>query len=180
MRTRIAILGVVLAALASGAFVAIEASQRRRVSPHESTDLTVDGAALTITYGRPSMRGRTIMGSLVPYNKIWCPGADEVTTLTTSKPLRLGGLPLAAGGYAMWMLPTAGEWTLILNSDTGAFHTFHDPRTDLGRVNLQKRSLSEPVEQLTFAIENNPAGRGGVIKMLWETTEVSTPFTVGP
>ncbi len=178
MRTRITILVVVLAAVAAGTFVAIEASQRRRASPHESTDGTIDGAALTITYGRPYMRGRTIMGALVPYNKIWCPGADEVTTLTTSKPLRLGSLPLAAGGYAIWMLPTADDWTLILNSDTGAFHNYHDSRTDVGKITLQKRMLDEPVEQLTFLIEKNPSGPGGVLKMQWEKTELFAPFTV--
>ena len=76
------------------------------------------------------------------------------------------------------MLPTADEWTLIVNSQTGLFHTFHPSSTDIGRVRLQKRALDKPVEQLTFTIEKNPTGRGGVIRMAWETTDVSAPFTV--
>ncbi|MBI3263372.1 MAG: DUF2911 domain-containing protein [Acidobacteria bacterium] len=45
-------------------------AQGGRVSPHESVSATVIGAQLTIVYGRPSMRGRTIFGSLVPYDRV--------------------------------------------------------------------------------------------------------------
>jgi hypothetical protein len=176
---RISQITVFAVALGAIACVVTEGGQRPRVSPHETTEVvSVDGSAMSITYGRPSMRGRRIMGSLVPYGRVWCPGADEVTTITTSKGLRVGDLSLPAGRYALWMLPTADAWTLIINSDTNAFHTYHNSRTDLGQIRLQKRALSEPVEQLTFAIEKNPAGPGGAIKMRWETTEVSAPFTV--
>lgn len=154
------------------------AAQTGRISPHESLGATIDDATLTVTYGRPSMRGRVIMGALVPYNRIWCPGADEVTTLTSSKPVRLGGLLLPAGQHALWMLPTADQWTLIINSDVHAFHFYHNSRTDLGHVPLDKRIVTEPVEQLTFTIEKALSGSGGRIAMRWENTEVSTSFTV--
>ena len=54
-------------------------AQGGRISPHESTMATVDGSAMFIEYGRPSTRGRTIFGRLVPYGDVWCPGADEAT-----------------------------------------------------------------------------------------------------
>jgi hypothetical protein len=76
------------------------------------------------------------------------------------------------------MVPSADEWTLVVNKRTGVFHTFYPVRDDLGRVPLEKRSVSPPVEQLTFTIPKNPAGKGGSITMSWETTEVSAPFTV--
>ena len=50
-----------------------------RISPHEQTSGVIDGAHLKVTYGRPSMRGRAIFGALVPYDRVWCPGADEAT-----------------------------------------------------------------------------------------------------
>src|ERR1019366_1109945 len=68
-----------------------------RASPHATVSAGVGGADLSITYGRPYMRGRVIMGALVPYGRVWCPGADEATTLTTTKPLKMGDLTLAAG-----------------------------------------------------------------------------------
>ena len=153
-------------------------ADRSRVSPHESVKGTIDGADLAIVYGRPSMRGRKIMGALVPYGRWWCPGADEATELTTSKSLRIGNLVVPAGTYTLYMLPTANDWTLMINKETGMFHTQYFPGSDLGRVTLQKRALASPIEQLTFVFAPAAAGPGGVLAMRWETTEVSTPFTV--
>jgi Protein of unknown function (DUF2911) len=154
-------------------------AQSRRVSPHETTMATVDGSAMAIEYGRPSMRGRTIFGGLVRYNDVWCPGADEATMLSTSRPLRMGQLAVPAGEYSLWILPTESAWTLILNKEAHTFHTNYRGSRDLGRVAMQKRTLSAPVEQLTFAIEPNSTGSGGRLVMTWATTEVSVPFLVG-
>ena len=152
---------------------------RRRVSPHESTTGAVDGAKLSIVYGRPSMRGRQIFGALVPYDELWCPGADEATMLTTDRPLQFDGLNLGAGEYSLWMRPTETEWTLVFNSDAHTFHTRHTARDDVGTVKLVKSALASPVEQLTFSIEKNTGKPGGAIVMTWATTRVSAPFVVG-
>jgi hypothetical protein len=160
------------------AFAVRAAAQRPRASPHESVTAAIDGATLTITYGRPSMRGRTIFGQLVPYGRVWCPGADEATVLDSMRPLRIGSLDVPAGPHTIWMLPTADAWTLVVSKEPSGFHTRYNESADLGRVELRKRALSAPVEQLTFAIDQNPDGKGGAIKMTWETTEVSAPFAI--
>ena len=154
------------------------AAQRPRASPHESVTGNVDGATLTITYGRPYMRGRTIFGGLVPYGRVWCPGADEATVLDSTRPMRIGSLDVPAGPHTIWMLPTAAAWTLIVSKEPSGFHTRYNESADLGRVELRKRALGSPVEQLTFAIDRKADGPGGVLKMIWETTEVSAPFIV--
>lgn len=174
MHTRPLLLAALVAILVAPA----PNAQGRRASPHETTGGTVDGAELSISYGRPYTRGRVIMGGLVPYGRVWCPGADEATTLTTNATLQMGDLKLPAGRYTLWMLPSSTDWTLIVNKETGVWHTNYNARGDLGRLTLQKRTLDAPVEQLTFAIAKNPGGRGGSIVMSWETTEVSMPFTV--
>jgi len=152
---------------------------RRRISPHESTSAAIGGAKLSIVYGRPSMRGRTIFGGLVPFDEIWCPGADEATMLTTDRPLQFDGLNLGAGEYSLWMLPTERDWTLVFNSDAHTFHTRHSSRDDIGQVKLVKATLGSPVERLTFTLERSPAKAGGAIVMTWATTKVSAPFAVG-
>jgi hypothetical protein len=157
--------------------LAASAAGQTRASPHETVSAGVDGADLSISYGRPYMRGRVIMGGLVRYGHVWCPGADEATTLATTRPLTIGQLSLAAGRYTLWMLPTADAWTLVVSQQTGQWHTQYDPAQDLGRVEMLKRVLSMPVEQLTFAIDKAGA-RTGAIRMTWEATEVSVPFTV--
>jgi hypothetical protein len=153
------------------------AAQRGRVSPHESVSGEVDGAQLTIVYGRPSMRGRMIFGALVPYGRVWCPGADEATTLSSTRDLQLGNLRVPAGPHTIWILPTGDLWTLIVSKEPSGFHTDYRASQDLGRVPVQKRDLSTPVEVLTFAIVPDPGG-GGSIVMSWEKTEVSARFSV--
>ena len=160
------------------AFVAGEARQPKRISPHETVSATVGGAKLTIAYGRPSMRGRAIFGALVPYGRVWCPGADEATTLESDRPLLLGGtLRVPPGPHTIWMLPTAGTWTLVVSKEPSGFHTLYNEKTDLGRIPMQKVTIDIPVERLTFSIDAAPSG-GGNVAMLWETTRVSVPFTV--
>ena len=148
------------------------------LSPHETTQGSVDGAALSITYGRPSMRGRKIFGSLVPFDRVWCPGADECTRLSTNRDLQFAGLKLKAGDYSLWMLPAQTSWALTFNSDGHAFHTQRDTRLDVGKIAMEKQTLPSPVEQLTFTIGPNPSAPGGILAMTWEKTRVVAPFTV--
>src|SRR5262252_5465482 len=131
-----------------------------RVSPHESVTGGAGGATLTITYGRPSMRGRTIFGALVPYDRVWCPGADEATTLDSDRPLQIGSLRIPPGPHTIWMLPSAGTWTLIVSKEPSGFHTEYHERADLGRVPLTKSRLDTPVERLTFTISATDADSG--------------------
>ena len=98
----VAVLGTTLAVSALQA----QRDPRVRISPHEDHTFTIDGATITITYGRPSMRGRRIFGALVPYNKVWMPGADEATIFQTSAPLQFGDFHLAPGSYSLYTLPS--------------------------------------------------------------------------
>src|SRR5262245_35463636 len=112
----------------------VHASQRPRVSPHESTMATVDGAEMTVTYGRPSMRGREIFGRLVPYGRVWCPGADEATTLESTRPLRVGDLTVPPGSHTIWVLPTREMWTLIVSKEPSGVENNYKPSADLRRI----------------------------------------------
>src|SRR5436305_5215382 len=154
-------------------------AQSRRASPHERTPaVTIGGSEMFIEYGRPYTRGRKIFGSLIRWDEVWCPGADEATYLSTSKPLKFATLTLPAGKYSLWIQPTEDVWTLIVNSDWDTFHTNHRARADVGKGAMQKDMLPDTVEQLTFTIEPNAGARGGRIAMAWATTKVSASFTV--
>jgi hypothetical protein len=176
--TKLSIIGALVGAASLALVVQLSARQATRASPHESTMATIDGSDVTITYGRPSMRGRMIFGRLVPYGRVWCPGADEATTLQSTRPLQVGDLTVPAGSHTIWIRPTAEIWTLIVSREPNGFHTNYNSSADLGSVTLNKRSLDMPVERLTFNVTQNPGGRGGVVAMSWETTEVSVPFAV--
>jgi hypothetical protein len=140
------------------------------------TSVGADGVRIGIEYGRPSKRGRDIWGALVPWGRVWMPGADEATTFTTSHALTFGSLAVPAGDYTIYTLPEAGGLTLIINQDTGQFHTVYRQARDLGRVPMTLRRLEAPVEQLTFAAV--PADGGGRLEILWDDRAYSAAFSV--
>ena len=173
---------VALAFLVLGALPAM--AQQKRASPHETTSLVVDGNRVTLVYGRPYSKApktgetRKIWGTLVPYGKVWRTGADEATLLITQKPIKLGDLDLPAGAYTLFTLPTEdGKAKLIVSKQLGQWGLQYDEKNDLGRTDLKKEALDKTVDQFTMSVEKNKSG-GGVIKMTWENTQFSVPFTV--
>jgi hypothetical protein len=151
--------------------------QGRVLSPRMTTSVTIDGKRITVGYGAPSMRGRRIMGALVPYGVVWCAGANDATSLDTEADLDINGLKVPKGSYTLWTLPNALEWKLIVNKETGQWHTEYRERFDLGRVKMNLKTLPAPVER--FKIDLTPAGSNkGTLALLWETTEASVPITI--
>jgi hypothetical protein len=146
-------------------------------SPPANVTATIGGKKITIEYYAPSMHGRKIMGTLVPFGEVWCTGANWATKITTEANLQMGSLKLPAGSYSIWTLPNANEWTLIINKQTGQFHKDYDSATDFGRTKMDLKTLADSVE--TFKIElRSDGGNKGTLALDWEKTEASIPFTV--
>ena len=145
-------------------------------SPRDSVKATVGGATVSINYGRPSMRGRPIMGSLVPFGQVWRTGANEATTLVTSKPLMFGSTMVPAGTYTLYTIPGKDGWKLVINKQTGQWGTEYKQDQDLARVDMKVEALSTPVEQ--FTIKLVPGGTGATLRLEWEKTAASVPFMV--
>ncbi len=159
-------------------------AQRQRVSPHETISQVIDGNRVTLTYGRPyttkpgTTEARKIWGGLVPYGQPWRMGADEATVLITQQPLAIGGKTIPAGAYTLYMLPNeTGASQLVFSTGLGGWGIPVDTKHDFAQVDLTKDTLDKAVDQYTMAISRNPAG-GGVLKLSWETTQFSVPFTV--
>ena len=76
-------------------------------SPPETVTASLNGHTVTISYGAPSMRGRKIMGEVVPYDKVWRTGANDATSLTTDVALKVGGTMVPAGSYTIYTGPGA-------------------------------------------------------------------------
>jgi hypothetical protein len=164
---------VTAALIASGVALA---RQEKRASPHETVSATVDGAKISITYGRPYMKGRKVAGGLIPYDKVWRTGADEATTLVTDKGLMFGGTHVEPGTYTLYTHASEKAWQLAINKQTGQWGTEYNPAQDLGRVPLTVNKTPAPVEQFTIAIADTPAG--GELRLTWDTTQATAAFTV--
>jgi hypothetical protein len=159
-------------------------AQEKRVSPHETISARISGNRITLTYGRPytvkpgTTEARKIWGGLVPYGEPWRLGADEATQLVTQKPLEIQGKTIPAGAYTLYMIPQEkGTSQLAFSTQLGGWGIPVDQAHDLVRVDLEKTSLDKTADQFTMAISKGSSG-GGEIKMMWEDTQFSVPFTV--
>ena len=166
------------AVLAGGAAAQQPGQQRPVLSPRDTVSLEVGtGRRIYVDYGRPSMRGRRIMGGLVPYGRVWRTGANAATTLVTDVDLELGGTEVRRGTYTLYTIPTPAGWTLIVNRQTGQWGTQYESARDLARIPMQVAPLREPVEQFTIALERTRGG-AGTLALSWERTRATVPFRV--
>jgi len=146
------------------------AANKPLLSPAASASAAIGTATIDITYNAPSMRGRKIMGGLVPYGHVWRTGANPATTLTTSADLHFGSLFVPAGTHTLYTLPGEKDWLLIVNKQTGQWGTEYNQAQDLGRVPMLAKPVSSPQEVLSISFEHTtPASTE--LHIRWETTD---------
>ncbi|HUI11525.1 MAG TPA: DUF2911 domain-containing protein [Bacteroidota bacterium] len=168
---------VLCAALCAGLLAASPDAHAQRTipSPRDSVFLTLDTNVISVNYGRPSIRGRKIMGGLVPWNQVWRTGANQATHLKTSFDMMFGGVPVPRGTYTLWTLPSPAGWKVILNKQTGQWGTVYQPALDLARFDATAEQTEAVVD--TFTVTLQATGKtSGLMKLMWERTAVLVPF----
>ena len=143
------------------------------LSPRDTVRATIGGAQVAVEYSRPGMRGRTLLGGLIPYDRVWRTGANAATHLRTTAPIRLAGVQLDSGSYTLWTLPTRAQVELVINRETGQWGTGYQPRHDVARVAMELDTLEVPVEQFTIRLDTASSR----LVMEWGTFRWSTPAT---
>ena len=94
-------------------------AQDKPASPPEVVSGKINDATISINYGSPSVKGRKIWGELVPMDKVWRAGANTATSIETDADISVGGNNLPKGKYSIYMIPSEGEWQVIINSEVG-------------------------------------------------------------
>ena len=150
--------------------------QQPRPSQHGSVAQDVAGTRVTVDYNRPVARGRELFGALVPWGKIWCPGADNCTTLAISTDVQVNGQKLAAGTYSVWAEPGADRWTFIFNRAHPVWHTKHDESQDVLRVPATPRE-GQHMETLAFYFPVVEGKRAELV-LHWGKTVIPLQFEV--
>ena len=143
-------------------------------SPAAMAETTLDGAKIMIHYNSPAMRGRVIMGGLVPYGQVWRTGANPATSFVTTGNLKVGTLTVPAGSYTLYTLPAAPgtPWLLIINKETGQWGTVYKPEMELGRTPLHFDRLPAAQESMTISFEKTTK-HSTELHIKWETTDES-------
>ncbi len=147
----------------------------RRFAPEK---LSLDHAVIRVVYSRPAKNGREVPGKLVPYGEVWRNGANEAPEIKFYQDVKLNGKKVKAGTYALFSIPEKDAWTIILNSDTDQWGAYsYKEANDVLRVSAPVSQLSQPVEHFTIQFESKDQDKEGVMKLAWDQTLVTLPFT---
>ena len=176
MRTKAILIAGLMLVLGLGATAQAQdmpprADDADRPSKNGSTKGTIDGVDITITYGRPNVKGRIVWGGLVGYGSVWRAGANEATVISFSKNVTVNGEALSAGVYSFFTIPTEAEWTLIFNKTPKLWGTAYATiaENDALRVKVTPSDY-EHIEELDYIVE------GDKVLLRWEKLAVG--FTV--
>jgi hypothetical protein len=162
MTLRILRNAVLLALLPTCVSAQIRGSERGEITQ------VVNGTKISIDYGRPHVRGRTMLGDEIGWGHVWTPGANLATTIEFSKDAHFVGVPVAAGRYSMWMIPAeGGEWEVVLDPNAELYHTQPPERHDGQIVVVVQPQEAALREALTFTFTLvEPSGTD--LEMAWE------------
>lgn len=160
--------GVDLAALAAAGAARDKAgSGIGALSTRDTARAMIGGAEVSVDYGRPAVRGRQILGNVVPFGQVWRTGANDPTMFSTSRELQVGDRTLPAGNYTLLTLPTETGAEVIFSRQP-ADVPGHDPAYDLARIPAEVLEARTPVERLTITLEPG-AGGAGTLVLAWHT-----------
>ena len=154
-----------------------EGGSVRSLSVRDSLRTQIGNAMFTVDYSRPLLRGRTLLGDVIPYDRVWRTGANAATQFTTSAPIKLGGMPVPAGTYTLFTAPHPSGVDLIVNKRTGEWGTEYTPSLDLGRVRMVSEVATAPVEEFTISILPGD-NRHGKLVLEWGSFRWVAPIEV--
>lgn len=148
-------------------------------SPASKMEQMVGLTTVSLDYSRPSMKGRTIFGDLVPFGKLWRTGANARTKVTFSTDVVVDGTTLKAGTYAIFSVPAVDTWDIIFYTEFegGGAPANLDETKVAARVKAEVNKFPFDVETFTIDI-NNITTNGATLDIVWEKTAVGVSFTV--
>lgn len=179
MSRKIVILIIIVVVLAVISFLYF--SNSNRASPPGHVELTHEGVTVSVSYSRPSVRGRVIFGrddegALQPYGKYWRLGANEATEISFSEDVNFNGKPVNAGTYSMYAVPGDQFFLIALNSEIGKSGAPEaDHSRDIIQVEVPVQKTTVPTEVFTITLE--PMGSSINLIFDWATTHFVVPIT---
>ena len=147
-----------------------------RPSPGATVSQTVGVTDVSINYSRPGVKNRVIWGQLVPYNKVWRTGANAVTSITFTDPVKINGNPLNAGTYGIHTIPTENDWTVLFsgNTQTGGSSEFNEKNVVL-KINV-KPEAADFTERMIFTF-TDVTDTSSIVNLIWDKLKISFEIT---
>ena len=154
-----------------------ESGHVKSLSVRDTTRAQIGNAIFTIDYGRPLLRGRTLLGDVIPYDRVWRTGANAATQFTTSTPIKLAGMQVPAGTYTLFTAPHTNGIDLIVNKQTGEWGTEYDRSLNLGTARIISEVATATVEEFTISIIPGD-NRHGTLVLEWGSFRWIAPIEV--
>ena len=154
-----------------------QGGQVKSLSVRDTTRAQIGNSVFTVDYGRPLLRGRTLLGDVIPYDRVWRTGANAATQFTTSAPIKLAGMQVPAGTYTLFTAPHTNGVDLIVNKQTGQWGTEYNGSLNLGKVRINSEVATPAVEEFTISIipvDN----RHGTLVLEWGSFRWIAPIEV--
>src|SRR3954452_16990440 len=149
-----------------------QASQHAVIKQREAlTDVEVD-------YSRTNKNGRAIFGGVVPFDKPWRTGANQPTKIKISAPVKFGDKEVPAGEYALYTIPGANEWKLMLSKNLKAqTPADHKPEDEVARATAKPAlAMAAPAETFTIGFDDLRAN-SAIFYLAWDKTRVEMKLT---
>lgn len=155
-------------------------SAAKRPSPLGVTVITLGDHEAKLCYGRPSARGRTMLGGNDPFGQPWRLGANEATAIHLSFPAVIGTVAVDPGSYSLYVIPAPDQWHVFVNANAERWGIPIDDRVraeDVGSFEVGVSATSGMVEQLTFTWVQDGSSAGRLV-VEWEHTHVEIPVSL--
>ena len=149
----------------------------KSLSVRDTTRSQIGNAMFSVDYSRPLLRGRTLLGDVIPYDRVWRTGANAATQFTTSTPIKLAGLQVPAGTYTLFTAPHTNGVDLIVNKQSGQWGTEYNRSLDLGTARLISEVATANVEEFTISIVPGD-NRHGTLLFEWGLFRWIAPIEV--
>lgn len=131
---------------------------------------------IEIIYSRPSAKGRTVFGDLVPNGKIWRTGANEATKIKFSDAVEIGGKKIDSGTYVLYSLPNEESWEIILNKGiTNWGVDGYNENKDVIRFKIVPEKSKSNIETFTMQFEDIKA-ESCRLQLSWGNKIISIPI----
>lgn len=169
---------ILLATTLSAFILSANAQQLRTPAPSPTQSIKQDFGlgSIELSYSRPSIKGRKIIGDVVPFGKVWRTGANGATTLSFGDDVTIGGVKIAAGKYGLLSIPDKDKWTLIITKQLDVTNpAAYKQESDVVRVDVVPMALKMPVESFTMQFANVKPTTCD-LQLMWENTAVSLPI----
>ena len=140
-------------------------------SPSATISQMIGMTNVTVSYSRPSVKGRVVFGDLVKYDKVWRTGANQATKITLADEVIIEGSKLAKGDYAIMSIPNATEWTVIFSKNLSTNEGSYKQEEDALRVKVKPTKTATKVESFTVNFTDLTMN-AGVLELAWDNTAV--------